>query len=190
MENLKHIEELLAKYYRAETSIAEENTLSAFFQAGDFPDHLSADARLFGYYTNKKENSLSGEMEAKLDRMIDGSKPRKLTLGMGLKYYWISGAAAVILILLGIFVDKKILENPAFEVRQDTYEDPYLAYIEAKKVLYLVSEKLNTGREPLQNLEKLESGVNYMHPVFSFGASIQHLEQLSTIEKTRKLISK
>ena len=128
-------------------------------------------------------------MEARLDKIISASEPPKLILGRGLKYYWISGAAAVILILIGIFVDLKLREN-SFEVRQDTYEDPYLAYTEAKKVLYLVSEKLNTGREPLKNLEKLDTGVDYMHPVFSFGAGIQHLEHLSKLEKTRELISK
>ena len=96
----------------------------------------------------------------------------------------------MILILLGIFLDLQIRRNSPLEVRQDTYEDPYLAYAEAKKVLYMVSKKMNTGRKSLKNLEKLDAGVNYVHPVFSFGAGIQHLEHLSTIEKTRKLISK
>jgi hypothetical protein len=98
--------------------------------------------------------------------------------------------AAAILILLGIFLDMRIRNNAASEVREDTYEDPYLAYAEAKRVLYLVSDKLNTGREPLKNLEKLDAGVNYVHPVFSFGAGIQHLEQFAKIDQTKRLISK
>ena len=132
---------------------------------------------------------MAGEMEASLDKIISTQESPKLNLGRGLKYYWLTGAAAVILILIGLFVDMRLREN-SFEVLQDTYEDPYLAYNEAKKVLYLVSEKMNSGREPLKNLEKLDSGVDYMHPVFSFGAGIQHLEHLSTLEKTRELISK
>jgi len=190
MKELKHMEELLDKYYQGKTSISEEKILRDFFEGDDVPDHFRAEAEIFGFFNREKEATLSGEMEANFDRIISGAKSRNLNLGRGLKYYWLSGAAAVILILIGIFVDLKLRENNAYRAGQDTFEDPYLAYNEARKVLYLVSEKMNTGREPLKNLEKLDSGVDYMHPVFSFGAGIQHLEHLSTLEKTKKLISK
>ena len=190
MKDLKRIEELLEKYFRGETSTGEENILHGFFAGPDVPVHLRTEAELFGFFTKERESSLSGEMENRLEKMIAGTEPAKLIIGTKWRYYWISGAAAVILILLGIFLDLQIRRNSPLEVRQDTYEDPYLAYAEAKKVLYMVSEKMNTGRKSLKNLEKLDAGVNYVHPVFSFGAGIQHLEHLSTIEKTRKLISK
>ncbi|MFC2116897.1 hypothetical protein ACFLTU_10500 [Bacteroidota bacterium] len=190
MKDLNKIEHLLERYYRGETSTNEENMLRQFFSGPDVPDHLQAEAELFGFFAEEKKGTLSGEMENRLDMIIAGSKTQKLTLGMKSRYYWISGAAAVIIILLGIFVDMQIRRNSPLEVRQDTFEDPYLAYVEAKKVLYMVSEKMNTGTKPLKNLEKMDAGINYMYPVFSFGAGIQHLEHLSTIEKTKKLISK
>ena len=110
-------------------------------------------------------------------------------MGINRRFYWIS-AAAVILILLGLFLDTQIRRNSILLGRQDTFEDPYLAYVEAKKVLYLMSDKMNAARKPLKNVVKLDEGVNYMHPVFSFGAGIEHLEYLSTIKKTRERISK
>jgi hypothetical protein len=190
MKDLKHIEELLEKYYQGETSTAEEKSLRVFFEAGDVPEHLKAEAGLFGFFSLERETALPGKMEARLEQMITGSKPPKHGLRRSLRYYWMSAAAAVILILVGIFVDMRIKNNTDFAVMQDTYEDPYLAYTEAKKVLFMVSEKMNAGRKPLKNLDKLESGTNYMHPFISFGAGIQHLEHLNTLEKTKELISK
>ena len=190
MKDLKRIEKLLEKYYQGDTTIEEENTLSQYFSGQDVPAQFKAEAELFGFIAELRDVTLSGEMENRLEKMIAVSEPAKLIMGTKWRYYWISGAAAVILILLGIFLDMQIRRNSPLEGRQDTYEDPYLAYAEAKKVLYMVSEKINTGRKPLQKLEKLDAGVNYMHPVFSFGAGIQHLEHLSKIEKTRILISK
>jgi hypothetical protein len=189
MKDLKLIEELLEKYYRAETSTSEEDVLQKFFSQPELPEHLQAEAEIFAYFGREKESPLSGEMEKQLDKLIADSAHKPLARGMNLRYLWI-GAAAVILILIGIFLDSRIQENSVLEVRQDTFKDPYIAYSEAKKVLYMVSEKMNTARKPLKNIKKLDAGVNYMHPVFSFGAGIQHLEHFSTIEKTRKKISK
>ncbi len=208
MNDLKRIEELLEKYYQGETSTPEEVILREFFAGEDIPAHLEADAELFRYFGKKKEDTLSGEMEERLVEMISnpetkniefGTKSdyekeempetRKIGGGTRLRYYWFSAAAAVILILIGIFIDMQIRKN-TFETRQDTYEDPYLAYAEAKKALYMVSSTMNTGRKPLKNIKKLDAGVNYLSPVFSFGAGIQHLEHLNTIEEARKIISK
>ncbi|HEC41650.1 MAG TPA: hypothetical protein ENI20_02335 [Bacteroides sp.] len=219
MNDLKRIEELLKKYYRGETNTLEEESLREFFSGKDIPTHLEAEAKLFGYFKREKEDALPGiqdgqftELGKQLEGMITdtgqeerkgrirtlekpvgealtGSESRKFGGGIKLRPYILSSAAAVILILLGIFIDMQIRQNSTLEVRQDTFEDPYLAYTEAKKVLYMVSETMNTGRRPLKNIEKLDAGINYMHPVFSFGSGIQHLEHLNTIEKTRKLIS-
>jgi len=189
MKDLKQIKEILEKYYRGETSTEEDNLLRIFFSGTDIPEHLKTEAQLFTYFTREKDNTLSGEMEKRLDSMISGSETRIPAMEINRRYYWIS-AAAVILILLGLFLDTQIRRNSILEVRQDTFEDPYLAYVEAKKVLYLMSDKMNAARKPLKNVEKLDEGVNYMHPVFSFGAGIENLEYLSTIKKTRERISK
>ena len=189
MKDLKQIEEILEKYYRGETGSDEENLLRKFFSGTDIPEHLETEARLFTYFTREKDNTLTVEMEKRLGSKISSSKPRTPFMGINRRFYWIS-AAAVVLILLGLFLDTQIRRNSILEVRQDTFEDPYLAYVEAKKVLYLMSDKMNVAKKPLENLEKLDEGVDYMHPVFSFGAGIEHLEYLSTIKKTRERISK
>jgi hypothetical protein len=188
MKDLKQIEEILDKYYRGETSSEEENLLRMFFSGPDIPEHLKSEAELFAYFKREQDNTLTGDMERRLVRMISGSESRTPVLAINRRYYWVT-AAAVILILIGLFLDARIRRNSSLEVRQDTFENPYLAYTEAKKVLYLMSDKMNTARKPLMKVEKLEEGLNYMHPVFSFGAGIDNLEYLSTIKKTRERLS-
>jgi hypothetical protein len=190
MKDLEKIKELLEKYFNGDTSLEEEEILHSFFTRQEVPANLKAEAGLFGYFNRERSGSLPGDLEQKLERKIAGSDPGLRKPGFRLSYYWISGIAAAVLILAGIFIDLQIRKNSSLIVRKDTFEDPYLAYVEAKKALYMVSEQMNAATEPLKNIEKLDAGVNYMHPVFSFGTGIQYMEKFSRIEKTRKLISK
>ncbi len=164
--------------------------LREFFATGDVPEHLAADAELFGFFRLQQEGELSADLQNRLEAIIDEKTERSLSAFTKWRYYWISGAAAVILIMLALFLDLQIKKRPSLQATRDTYEDPYLAYAEAKHVLYFVSDKMNTGRKPLQNIEKLESGKQFVQPVFSIGAGLQKLEYFSTIERTKKLISK
>jgi len=190
MEDLNRIEALLENYYRGETSNAEEGMLRDFFSAGNVPDHLAADAELFGFFRIQQESDMPGNLQDKLEDILDKKTERSIPAFSRWKYYWISGAAAVFLLLMALFMDSQIKKRPSLQATGDTYEDPYLAYAEAKRVLYFVSDKMNTGRKPLQNIEKLESGKQFVQPVFSIGTGLQKLEYFSTIEKTKKLISK
>jgi len=190
MEHMNSIEALLARYYRGETSIAEEGVLREFFATGDVPEHLAADAELFGFFRMQQEGGLPDHLQHRLEDMIDGKTGRSITAFTKWRYYWISGAAAVILLLLALFLDSQIRKRPSLQATGDTFEDPYLAYAEAKRVLYFVSDKMNTGTEPLQNIKKLESGKQFVQPVFSIGTGLQKLEYFSTIERTKELLSK
>jgi hypothetical protein len=190
MEDMNSIEALLEKYYRGETSTAEEGMLREFFTSGDVPEHLVADAELFGFFRKQQEAGLPDGLQNRLEAMIEDKTERSISAFTRWRYFWISGAAAVILILLALFLDTRISKNPSLQVTGDTFEDPYLAYAEAKRVLYFVSDKMNTGRKPLQNIEKIESGRQFVQPVFSIGTGLQKLEYLSTIERTKELISK
>lgn len=191
MRELERIEELLEKYYRGETSTGEEDLLRRFFEGTDIPEHLEAEQAMFRYFTGQRAAVRAG-LEDQLENMVHRQESKPSVEGRGKRwrrYYWVSGIAAVIIILLGIFLDLKMGRHTGLVVRKDTYEDPYLAYAEAKKALYLVSEKMNTGRESLKNLEKLDEGVQYMQPVLSFRSGMQYLEEFNKIEETRKLLS-
>jgi hypothetical protein len=108
MENLNSIEALLEKYYRGETSTAEEGMLREFFAAGDVPEHLVADAKIFGFFRMQQEGGLPGDLQNRLEGMIEEKTERSISAFTKWRYYWMSGAAAVILLLLALFLLLKI----------------------------------------------------------------------------------
>ena len=176
------IHALLEAYYRGETSIQEEEQIREYFLSGDIPEELAAEADLFKYYSQERLAVSNPGLEAKILMEIDAGysekgNPKTVHMFSRWKYYWISGAAAVILIMLAIFIDMRLIQKDPYIVREDTFDDPYIAYAEASRVLHFVSEKMNTGTE-------------YIQPVFSFGPGIQMLEYLNTIDNAKKLISK
>jgi hypothetical protein len=190
MEDLRQIETLIRKYYKGETSLEEERKLQWFFQTQAVPEHLKPEAEMFRYYYLRKKEESAANLNEKLEDLIDRQAGKGALFGAAKSFYWISGIAASILILVGLWIG---LSTDLFKGRQayeDTFEDSQLAYLETKRVLYLVSDKLNQGTQSLQNLEKFDYGVNKLNPIFSFGPGIQHLNKLSKFNEATELISK
>lgn len=181
---------LLEEYYLGKTSSREEEEIRDFFRKGNIPEDLFGDAELFGFFSSEKSASVNQQLENKILSGITASRNITENVFSRLRYYWISGAAAVIIVLLAIFVDVKLIKDDTFIVKEDTFEDPYIAYAEAKRVIYFVSAKMNTGTESLRNLEKLDEGTDFIQPVFSFAPGFQKLEYLNTIDRTKDLLSK
>ena len=181
---------LLEEYYLGKTSTREEEEIRDYFREGNIPEDLLGDAELFGFFSSEKSVSVNHQLEDKIISSIAASRNPTGNEFTRLRYYWISGAAAVIIVLLAIFVDMKLIKDDTFIVKEDTFEDPYLAYAEAKRVMYYVSTKMNTGTESLRNLKKLDEGTDFIQPVFSFAPGFQKLEYLNTIDRTKDLLSK
>jgi hypothetical protein len=192
MENLKHIEELLEKYYNGETSLEEERMLHWYFQTQDVPMHLKPDEEIFRYHYKQTNEEASPDLTEKLSRLIDeqGRKSRFILPVRTIRM--ISGIAASILLLfalwMGIGRDFMQKRNPGRFA--DTYDDPQLAYVETKKALLLVSEKLNAGTKELQYLKKYNQSMGMLEPILSFGPSIQRLDKISKFNEATELITK
>jgi hypothetical protein len=192
MEDLKKIEELLQKYYDGETSLEEERKLHWFFQTCEIPAHLQSDAELFRYYYKQRKEEASSNMEETLIRLIHDQEHKKRFILSGKTIRMVSGIAATILVILALWIGigRDIYRNQYAGVFKDTYDDPQLAYLETKKVLLMVSEKLNAGTKDLQYLSKYDQGVSMLTPVLSFGPGVQRLEKLSKFDEAKELITK
>lgn len=190
MNGPENIRKLLEDFYKGLTTLEQEEEIRIFFRSGKVPEKLEEEARLFSLYELEKNASGRKDLEEKILQRIEARPGRTVNLFSQGRSYWIGSAAAVILVLLAVFIDTQILKQDPYIVKQDTFEDPYQAYAEATRVMSYVSEKLNTGTEPLKNLEKLDNGTNYIQPVFSFAPGIQKLEYLNTIDRAKNLISK
>ena len=104
------IENLLEKFYNAQTTTAEEVALKRYFQSQDIPEALQADKQLFvQLYADAPEEPQG--LEARIARNIDGwnmvekhSNRRARTVSLR----WMAGMAAsvVVLLTLGTYLNK------------------------------------------------------------------------------------
>lgn len=137
---LHNIEKLLEKYFEATTTVAEEETLKAYFLQGDVAPHLQEYTTMFTYFSNAKEETFTKQVPL---------KPRKRN------YKWLSVAAvaAVAVLALGIYFGNDYREQKEAEyVLQET-----------EKAFSLIAQNLNKGTEKLVYLNKFEEATNKIY---------------------------
>lgn len=144
MESNK-VETILEKYFRGETSIAEENELRDYFSSPNVSSNLEQYKPIFGYLAMAKEQKFEQEIVLK-------SKKRNLA--------WLSIAASVA-VLLGIGTYSYF---NYYDTNKDqdlgTYDDPEIAFRETQKALSMLSTHLNTGIESVQYVQEYENTRN------------------------------
>lgn len=135
------IEELIEKYFDAETSIAEENELRRYFSSEQVAPHLEKYKLVFGYFELEKQQNYSKEI----------IKKTKL---INTKWYAI---AASIVVLLGIgtfsLIDQK---KPQNNIALGTYNNPEEAFKETQKALAMLSSNVNVGLESVAYVQEFE----------------------------------
>lgn len=105
--NYDYIEHLLNRYFAAETSVAEENILKAFFAQHDVPKQFAAYASLFAYEAEESRSDavLGDEFDKKIMARLhkEGKAPeihvRALHMGLGERLRPLWRAAAVVAIV-------------------------------------------------------------------------------------------
>jgi hypothetical protein len=195
--DLKRIELLLQRFYSGESTIEEEKELKDFFTTNDVPRHMWAEQELFTYYhVGGKDEKPDKELEKKIINVIKGAEQEGAKRFAKRKkiLYMVSSAAAVAAILIVSYF--AFIFNPSM---QDTYDNPEIAYLQAKETLLFVSSKLNKGTEDLQSLSKFDKattqlsniskigyGTRSMYAFSLFGSGIKELENLSRINDPLK----
>lgn len=140
---LDRIENLLEKYFEAETSIAEENELKVYFSSTDVAQHLQQYQSLFVHFNKAKEEQFTATIPIK-------TKKRKYVA-------WLSVAASVtILFGIGTFMYMNNQQN-ATPSEFGTYEDPEVAFKETQKALAMISENVNTGIESVNYITEYQN---------------------------------
>lgn len=135
MESSK-IENLLEKYFKAETSLAEEAVLKDFFSKPDVPSHLEQYRAMFVYF------SQNGTEVAEKEIVL----PQRNHL-----LQWLSIAAALILMVSMYSVYQK---------NEREKQEARLAYIETTRALNMISQNLNKGNKAIVKLETFEQTRN------------------------------
>ncbi len=151
------INELLERYYNAETTEAEEKELKRFFTEEEVPAHLLAEKEMFlQLQASAGDATIPEGLEKRLSKTIDHwetSEQRTLKLQRGTRIrhlQWIGSIAASILIVISF---GWYLYEPT-PVRKDTCATPEEAYMEAQKALAHFSIALNKGMQQMETLQE------------------------------------
>lgn len=123
-------EELLRKYYDGETTLEEEKVLKELF-SNEIPE--SAEKDFFGYFRN--EGKVPVDLEEQLFNNIAAEQKRGKTIRLKI-VSWLS-AAAVVLIILGVYTGYKKSRNAELENQFFTME----------QALYRISESIQPQPE-------------------------------------------
>ncbi|MEW7290730.1 hypothetical protein [Aquimarina sp. 2304DJ70-9] len=137
---LSNIEKLLEKYFEGETTISEEKELKVYFTRETVPSHLERYKDMFQYFSEEST--------------ITATRDLKLNTSRTVTYTWV-GIAASVALIAGMF-----LTRTAPPKSIDTFEDPEIALQETKKILNLVSQYMNEGKQELVYLKEFENTKN------------------------------
>ena len=142
---LDRIENLLEKYFEAETSIIEEKELKDYFASTDVARHLEQYKPIFGYAVQAKQEQFTAKIPL-------NTKKRKSVV-------WLSTAASV-LVLLGVGLYTFNNYNQPKSNDLGTYDDPEVAFRETQKALAMISKHVNKGIGSMQYLNEYEQSKN------------------------------
>ena len=145
----KEVEALLDKYWACETSLEEEERLKDFFSGGDVPENLLPYVPMFQYYHEMRSRKTSDAFEKNI---LDRIEKNNIVGGKQRYVYRLSKiAAAVLLVLSFIFIHDRYMKvkEDAISFAKDTFEDPNDALDEARRVLLMVSSRMNQGTATL-----------------------------------------
>jgi hypothetical protein len=169
---------LLQKYFEAETSIAEEQLLAAYFREEDIPEEMQPYQTWFeslGSGTSDGNSTFGEEVMADILSREKQNRKRFRTLWIS-----VSGIAASLLIVLGSMVYYQQQHT-----YRDTFDNPVAALACAEKTLSFVSSEYNKGLAQLAPVHRLKSASAPL------GKSIKAIEkgfaQIDKIQLVNKL---
>lgn len=124
-----NIEALLEKYDNGETSLKEEQELSAYFSQENVAPHLESYRAIFQYFANTKQETFTKKVPTV-------AKKRSYI------YQWIA-VAAVIVVMFGFFTQFDATEQKSsFD---DLTKEQQMAYNQTKEAFDLLATKFNEG---------------------------------------------
>ena len=147
----KNIEELINKFYEGASTREEELFLTEYFlNEENIDEHWKEEQKLFCLLHEsqiKIPEGLSERLEKSIMQMDVPKKiqPRKQSL-----FYWISSAAAVALLCIGLFFTTR--ESSPKEMA-DTFSSPEEAALVAEQTLAFMSQQLNKGLNKVNDVE-------------------------------------
>jgi hypothetical protein len=183
--NLKEIEELLEKFYEGNTNLSDEQKLREFFSGNEIPPKLIEHADLFRFYSqSRKEQINDTEFEDRFNSAIQEHSsipilPRKRQI------YYISGIAAVLIILTGLIFTFK---NDVLKQAVTKPVNAELAFKQATNALAMLSINFNAGLDQVQKLQNFQKGINELQKIQAFQKGIDEMTKFSKFYQYQQIV--
>ncbi len=155
----EYIRQLLERYYQGDTNRDEERLLKEYFGQDDVPASLKAEQEMFRYLAHNARQTppLPEGLEERLARNIDRRaaeeqrhrQPR--TLRHPHLWRWAAGIAASLLLASAIGIR---LYTQHHALAKDTFDEPQLAYVEARRALHLFNAAFEKGERQMEEARK------------------------------------
>lgn len=156
----KYIEQLLERYWAAETSLEEEQILRAFFRQKDLPEALARYKDLFAYEQEQGAEELNEDFDRKVLSQIEKPavvvRARRISFLHSMRPLLQAAACVAVVVLVGIGAQHSFSrsEGQAWDYNSASYQDTYSNEQQAYHVL-------ESGLEMFQNTaaaDTLKSG--------------------------------
>lgn len=179
------IRQLLERYFEGTTTLDEERTLRDYFTSDQPIDDDLIPFRV--QFNLLDQNWLSPAENEALETKIMNRIMSLETIGekktrMPFRHLLMAASIALAIGLSVILVNR----FQHHEVK-DTYDDPQLAYQETQKALMYISQKMNRGLEPLNNVSKINTGTDQLRNLGKMDESLGMLNLVSIINQSSNL---
>jgi len=189
----QEIRSLLEKYYDGNTSKEEEKVLIQYFSTQEIDPEFLVDKEYFEFL-GKEIDQVSGiddfsdQIWENIEKHEDKFKHKIFTYS-SLNKIILAVAASIIIAVVSITIIKYDDLTREKQIQfADTYDNPEMAYIEAKKALLLISKTFNKGTNHINNLESFEKGTKNLGLIENFDKGLYELKPVKSIEIADKYI--
>lgn len=186
--DLKKIRALLEKYYNGDSTLEEESLLRNYFLSDSVDQEFAADKDIFLYQNQETQhNEDIPDISDELWHELQNNPTHKTKSNNKIGYFYLRIAASIIIIIGSFFLIKNQVFNKNTEMQfTDTYDNPELAYQQAKETLLYVSAMLNAGKDHLEPIKKIEEGTQPLSKLTSFNKGLNELKPIQEYTKADK----
>jgi hypothetical protein len=188
----ERIQDLLAEFYEGNTSREEEALLMDFFMHSDLPEGMEADRMLFLSLADAANEEIPDkDFDEKIIALLSEPEEKKAIVKMKGFIYSVSGIAASILLLLGMyfFIAERQSDVIISEYSEYTIDEAQLAYEEARNALLLISHVMNTGTRELEPLSRISDAAGELSVMNRFYQGTRELHAFSVFEEMKDKIT-
>lgn len=186
--DLKRIKTLLENYYNGETTKIEEMILRDYFSNDEIDNELIADKDIFLFQIQEKKklNDIP-DISEDLWNSLNITNEEKMNKGKNSSYFFLKVAASIIVLVGSYFLLKTQVFSPGQKTYfTDTYNDPEIAYQQAKETLLYVSALLNNGANHLEPIQKINEGTQSLSKLSSFNMGLNELNPIQKYDLANK----